>query len=183
MKLNNNKGKCLKWLEKTLYKFFMNGSAVMPLSFCKYLASYYPDARIRKKYLELLGVKIGKTSFVNMGFTVIPNNSRKSKLYIGEHVSIAPNVTCICESNANNGLEINSYPYVRERLTRSGEIYIEDEAWLGAGVTIMPGVRIGKCAVIGAGSVVTKDLDPYGIYVGVPARKVNDIRTGEFFHG
>ena len=47
----------------------------------------------------------------------------------------------------------------------------------------MPGVRIGKCAVIGAGSVVTKDLDPYGIYVGVPARKVNDIRTGEFFHG
>ena len=46
-------------------------------------------------------------------------------------------------------------------------------------VTILPGVHIGRCAVIGAGSVVTGDVEAYHIYAGVPARKIRDIRTGE----
>ena len=41
---------------------------------------------------------------------------------------------------------------------------------------ILPGVRIGKCSIIGAGSVVIGDVEPYGVYAGVPARKIRDIR-------
>ena len=48
-----------------------------------------------------------------------------------------------------------------------------------AAVTILPGVHIGRCAVIGAGSVVTGDVEAYHLYAGVPARKIRDIRTGE----
>jgi len=54
------------------------------------------------------------------------------------------------------------------------DIIIEDDCWIGYGVQIMPGVTVGRGAVIGAGAVQTKDAEPYGIYVGVPARKIKD---------
>lgn len=49
-------------------------------------------------------------------------------------------------------------------------IVIEDDVWIGAHSTILPGITVGKGAVVGAGSVVTKDVAPYSIVVGVPAR-------------
>jgi len=44
---------------------------------------------------------------------------------------------------------------------------------------ILPGVHIGRCCVVGAGSVVNHDTEPYSVYVGVPARKIRDLKTGE----
>jgi len=49
-------------------------------------------------------------------------------------------------------------------------IVIDDGAWVGTGVIILPGVHIGKMAVIAAGSVVNKDVPDYGIYGGIPAK-------------
>ena len=100
-------------------------------------------------------------------------------MHIGNHVSIAANVTFVPMASANNGQEINTYPYVRDHLTKAADIVVEDEVWIGADVTILPGVHIGRCAVIGAGSVVTGNVEAYHIYAGVPARKIRDIRTGE----
>lgn len=51
---------------------------------------------------------------------------------------------------------------------------IEDDVWVGYGSTIMSGVRIGQGSIIAAGSVVTKDAEPYSIYAGVPAKKIKD---------
>jgi acetyltransferase-like isoleucine patch superfamily enzyme len=51
-------------------------------------------------------------------------------------------------------------------------ITIEDNCWLGTGVKVLDGVTIGKCSVIGAGAVVTKDIPPYSIAVGVPAKVI-----------
>ncbi len=171
-------------LEKKLYKYLMSVSLEMiPKSFRKWIATYYPDARVRKKYLETIGVQIGEGSYANLGFMIIPNNNSEKKLFIGRNVSIAPNVVCICSSNANNGKEINTYPYIIDVLTKDETIHIEDEVWIGANVTILPGVTIGKCSVIGAGSVVVKDVEPYSIYAGVPARKVRNVKTGEKSNG
>ena len=69
--------------------------------------------------------------------------------------------------------------YVKDVLTKSGDIIIEDEVWIGASVTILPGVKIGRCSVIGAGSVVINDVDPYSVYVGAPARKIRDLTSGK----
>jgi acetyltransferase-like isoleucine patch superfamily enzyme len=49
---------------------------------------------------------------------------------------------------------------------------IENDVWIGYGSTVLGGVRIGEGSIIGAGSMVTKDVEPYSIYAGVPARKV-----------
>ena len=51
-------------------------------------------------------------------------------------------------------------------------IIVGDDVWIGANATILPGVKIGKGAVIGAGSVVTKDVKEYAIVAGVPAKHV-----------
>ena len=71
---------------------------------------------------------------------------------------------------------INQIKYVSEHLTTKGKIVVEDEVWIGANVTILPNVRIGRCSVIGAGSVVTKDIEPYTVYAGVPAKKIRDLK-------
>ena len=53
-----------------------------------------------------------------------------------------------------------------------GGIIIEDDCWLGSHVTVTKGVRIGKGSVIGANSVVTKDIPPYSVAVGTPAKVI-----------
>ena len=65
-----------------------------------------------------------------------------------------------------------------------GEIVIEDDVWIAANCTITPGTRIGHGAVVGAGAVVTRDVEPYAIVGGVPARVIKqrddktDSKTG-----
>nr|WP_284498322.1 acyltransferase [Legionella maioricensis] len=60
-----------------------------------------------------------------------------------------------------------------------GECYIEDDCWVGMNVCLMPGVRIRRGCVIGAGAIVTRTTEPYSIYAGVPARKIGTRLTLE----
>ena len=159
-------------------------AAKLPLSAQRFCASFYPDAHVRRACLKQIGVVFtDDTSFCNVGFAVTPNRPSDVHVRIGRHVSIAPNVTCICDSCANNGTEINSYQYVAEHLTKRADIVISDEAWIGAGAILLPGVTVGRCAVIGAGCVLTRDADDYGIYAGVPGRKIGDLRKEGSVHG
>lgn len=155
--------------------FLLNHFNEIPTAYQKYLASYYPDARVRKLYLSKMGVEFGDNSYANLGFMKVPNTQGDHKVIIGKNVSIGPNVVCICEASANNGVEINTFRYVKEKASAKGNIVIEDEVWVGANVTILPGVILGRCSIIGAGSVVTKNVSPYSVYAGVPAQKLHDI--------
>lgn len=107
---------------------------------------------------------------------LIPVTGGNARAVIGKRVSIAPNVTLVLSSNPNNGDEIARLPYVSKRLVKHESIVIEDEAWIGTGAIILPGITVGRCSIIGAGCVLTRDADSYGIYVGVPGRKIGDVR-------
>jgi len=63
---------------------------------------------------------------------------------------------------------------IREQPLRFAEVILEDDVWIGANATILPGVRIGKGAVVGAGAVAAKDVPPGAVVLGVPARRVRD---------
>lgn len=69
---------------------------------------------------------------------------------------------------------------IREQGTTRMAICIEEDCWLGARVTVLGGVTIGKGSVIAAGSVVTRDVPPYSIVAGVPGRVVGSRRGGEY---
>ena len=105
-------------------------------------------------------------------------DSHKVPIRIGCRVEIGPR--CAFHS-FDHGLAPDR-PIAEQPLTTKGPIIIEDEAWLGYGVIVLSGVRIGKGAVIGAGSVVTKDVPAGAIAVGVPARVMRmraDLRPGD----
>mgnify|MGYP001083715087 CR=1 FL=1 len=164
-------GELLSWADRYIYNFLKENVEIMPVRFVKIIAFFYTDARIRKLYLKKLGVEMGENTFANLGFRVVSDDCEQH-VRIGKNVSIAPNVTLVVSSSANNGDIINTYPYVTDHLTKTADIAIHDDAWIGANVTILPGISIGTCAVVGAGSVVTRDVAPYTVVAGVPARPI-----------
>ena len=85
---------------------------------------------------------------------------------IGNDVLIAPYVMLI---SVNHKFDDPDKPRYLQGFTEKG-ITIEDDVWLGAGSKILDGVKIGKGAVIGAGSVVTKNVPSYAVVAGVPAK-------------
>ena len=161
----------LQAIDDWLYEFLLKTKPIMPTRIAKWIALYYTDARVRKAYSNIIGVKMGEGTYANIGLSVIPLG-KGEHVNIGKNVSIGPNATFIADSGANNSPELNKMPYVRDKLTKYAPIVVDDEVWIGANVTILPGIHIGRCSVIGAGSVVTKDVMPYTIIAGVPAREI-----------
>lgn len=99
------------------------------------------------------------------------------KLYIGDFCSIAPNVLFIVASDHNYN-NLSTYPFKvmiageKAEALSKGDIIVKDDVWIGANSTILSGVTINQGAVVAAGSVVTKDVPPYAIVGGNPARVI-----------
>lgn len=106
-------------------------------------------------------VKIGRNVFVNTNTLFMARGG----ITIEDNVQIAANVQLI----SNNHDE-----YDRQILT-CRPILIKEGAWIGAGATVLPGVCVGKHAIVGAMSVVTKDVPDYAVAVGSPARIVKEL--------
>jgi galactoside O-acetyltransferase len=110
-------------------------------------------------------VHIGDDFFGNVNLTFVDD----VEIRIGDGVMIAPGVTL-----TTTGHPI--HPDLREDFRRFSEpIVIEDRVWIGSNAVVLPGVRIGYGSVIGAGSVVSRDIPPFSVAVGVPCRVVRPI--------
>ncbi|MEK4236941.1 type B chloramphenicol O-acetyltransferase [Paenibacillus odorifer] len=98
------------------------------------------------------------------------------KLIIGNYVCIASGVIILMGGNHNHHPEwITVYPFVDQIETSyepKGDTIIESDAWIGMNAMIMPGVKIGEGAIVAAGSVVVKDVPPYTIVGGNPAKEI-----------
>ena len=92
-----------------------------------------------------------------------------NKVLIENDVTISSDVFII---DYNHGLSPLTKNYLQNDLSISKGVFIEEGVWIGNNVIILGGVRIGKKSVIGAGSVVTKDIPPYSIAVGNPAKAI-----------
>ena len=95
-------------------------------------------------------------------------NASGGRIAIGRSVLIGPN----CVLRAADHEFSDTTRDIREQGSRAGEIIIEDNVWLGSNVVVTRDVRIGTGAVIGAGAVVTRDVPPYAVAAGVPARVI-----------
>lgn len=109
-------------------------------------------------------IKIGSNCTVN-NYAILYGHGG---LEIGDNVRIAAQVVII---PMNHIYEDPDTPIWRQGIKAKG-IKIEDDVWLGAGAEVLDGVTIGRGSVIGAGAVVTKDIPPYSVAVGVPAKVI-----------
>lgn len=94
----------------------------------------------------------------------------ESKLSIGENVLVAGMTYII--AGGNHGTERTDIPMVQQPMVQKGGIRIEDNCWLGANVTVLDGVTIGRDSIVGAGAVVTESLPEFSISLGIPAKVV-----------
>lgn len=92
----------------------------------------------------------------------------QGNLIIGNDVRIATQCVII---PSNHNYQNSNIPIIEQGLCNKG-IIIEDDVWIGCGVRILDGVIIKRGCVLGAGCVVTKSTEPYGVYAGIPARLI-----------
>ena len=145
-------------------------------------AGHIPSHHIRRLFYRSAGMKIGKGSTIHMyaRFYSLSNIAigedsiigeravldGRAALIIGNHVDVASEVMFY---NAEHG--VNEADFAAHTL---GTIHIGDYVFIGPRAIILPGVTIGEGAIVGAGAVVTKDIPPYAIVGGVPAKVIGE---------
>ncbi|PIZ63538.1 acyltransferase [Candidatus Roizmanbacteria bacterium CG_4_10_14_0_2_um_filter_39_13] len=142
---------------------------------------WIPVSMVRTILYRLAGIKIGSKSVINVGarmynpeLITIGNDSiigegaildGRDTLTIGDHVDIASQVMIY---NSQHDINDATFSATQE------PVKIEDYVFIGPRSIILPGVTIGRGAVVGAGAVVTKDVGPFSIVGGVPAQKIGE---------
>ena len=121
-------------------------------------------------------IEVGINSYGMLNVRMYGNE--EEGLIIGNYCSIAPNTLFLLGGN-HNYKTLSTYPFRNKLInqnfidaTTRGKIIVEDDVWIGINSIILSGVKIGRGAIIGAGSVVTKDVPDYAIVAGNPARVV-----------
>jgi acetyltransferase-like isoleucine patch superfamily enzyme len=113
-------------------------------------------------------VEIGENSYVNPYCVLYSGNG----IRLGRDVLLAPSVQIV---PANHAFERRDVPIRLQGFRPSrGGVEIDDDAWIGAGSVVLDGARIGRGAIVGAGSVVTGEVPAYEIWAGNPLRKIKD---------
>jgi acetyltransferase-like isoleucine patch superfamily enzyme len=146
-----------------------------------HIIAHIPSYTIRHAYYRYIcRLKLGTDSSIHLNTFIsdyeisIGNSSSigrrcfldgRGGLTIGNNVSISPDVHIITASHDMNTREFKA---IRKAVT------IQDYAWIGTRATIIPGVTIGTGAVVAAGAVVTKDVAPYTVVGGNPAKYIKD---------
>jgi maltose O-acetyltransferase len=104
----------------------------------------------------------------NSGIGVNAQLNSQGGIKIGSNVLMSPDV--IIETQNHKHRDVTRP--IMEQGSESSPVIIEDDVWIGSRAIILPGVRVGRSSIIGAGAVVTRDVPPFSVAVGVPARVI-----------
>ncbi|MCB9150115.1 MAG: acyltransferase [Caldilineaceae bacterium] len=151
------------------------------LYFFLHILMHIPIQGFRYFVLRRLGMKLDKTSTVYMGGTI----RNPQGITIGAYTTIGHNCTLDGRSNIYIGENVNLSsevmiwtvqhdPQSADFGVKAEPVIVEDYAWLSTRSIILPGVTIGKGAVVAAGAVVTKSVEPYTIVGGIPAKRIGN---------
>lgn len=114
-------------------------------------------------------ISVGNNVYIGSGASFVAS---RSKIVIGDKVLFGPNVTIRGGNHSSHiiGKFLYDYTLSDKLLSDDEPVIIDNDVWVGTGAIILKGVHIGRGAIIAAGAVVTKDVTPYSIVGGVPAK-------------
>ena len=112
------------------------------------------------------GISIGAHTYIGPNAVLFAGGG----IQIGDAVLISPGAVVTSQQHSYDGRGVD----IREQPLRFARVVIERDVWIGANATILPGVRVGEGAVVGAGAVVSRDVPANAVVVGVPARVVRE---------
>lgn len=145
----------------------------LPRKLVRWIAIHHPDNRARLLFFELTNVRAGEGTVLNAGLTIY--DEYEPRVTFGKRVAVATGVTIVASSNANNS-ELSKLDYVRDHLVRLDRVTVGDDAWIGTGAILLPGVEVGEGAIVAAGAVVTRSVEPYTVVAGAPARVIRRLK-------
>ncbi len=133
----------------------------------KAAATPYPT--VRMLLMRRSGIVIGREVFVHQGVLVVGTSREPPALTLGDRVALGPGITFVASSEPSHS-RLMHHPQLQAAINHNGPIVVEDDVWIGAHAVLMPGIRVGRGAVIGSGAVVTADVEPFHVVAGTPAR-------------
>lgn len=160
-------------IRKTIKKV---GKDVVFYPLCKIIRSQNAEIDDYTRVLDFTfidagkSLKIGKHSMITWQVVI----EGGANTYIGDRVFIGPGSRILTSTYKLHGYYSAEFIPDGCHEILYGDITIHDDAYIGANCSILPGVTIGEGAVVGANAMVNKDLEPWGIYVGCPAKKVGE---------
>jgi len=135
----------------------------------QFLASVSPHSGLNVLLHRMNGVKIGKHVYI--GPNVQIDGVYPRLVTIEDYVSIGMNTMIFAHSNPTNSIWLKKYVYPR----KTKKVTIKRGAWIAPRNTILAGVTIGENSVVGACSLVIKDVEPYTVVAGVPAKPITKL--------
>jgi acetyltransferase-like isoleucine patch superfamily enzyme len=129
--------------------------------FFHFLAMYVPNSHMKRFFYRIRGTKIGNYADIAPG--VFLEDFFPELITLGDNVDIGPGVIIVTHDSSGKCISSRD-------ITWTKSVVIENNVYIGAGAIILPGVRVGHHSIIGAGSVVTRDIPPESVAYGSPAR-------------
>ena len=148
----------LRRLRKKVLKRWVNGG-------------FFPG--LRPALLRACGFTVGRQVYIADGLIIVEELADSGNVTIGDRASFGPRVTIVTSSHPNASQIRDVAPVT------NGPVVIESDAWIGAGAVILPGVRIGRGAVVGANAVVTRDVERLNVIAGQPAKVIRVLAEPE----
>ena len=163
-------------IEQFINDWVVSNGAGLSKRLKRFFAMYFPNAKVRRRFWIETNVELGEGSYLNPNVTVADDYmSDEVLLRIGKNCSIAPGVIFAPISTHNNSKRLRELGVLNDLEGRRA-ITIGDDVWIGANATILSGVTIGECSVIGANSLVNTDIPPFSLAYGVPVRVRRSLR-------
>lgn len=159
--------KAYNTIDRVIYKYFMMPFKRAMLKKCGKNVIIGKSGDINYKY-----VAVGDC--VSIGRHARFMCSSRGEIRIGNHVMFAPHVFFITGDHRTDiiGRYMDSVKNSEKLIENDADIIVEDDCWIGANTTILKGVTIGRGSIVAAGSVVTKNIPPYSISAGIPAKVI-----------
>lgn len=157
---------------KTIFMYFSSKYDVYKFR-KKWRSLNHHNETVSKNKFPISQVKVGKCTYGVLN--ILKHTDSNEILYIGNFCSIAPNVQFILGSDHQYSC-MSTFPFKVKifnqeyEATSKGDIRVYDDVWIGFGTIILSGIKINQGSIIAAGSVVTKDVPPYAIVGGNPAK-------------